>query len=111
MWEWTLRVGAVLRGAELTCLGATDHGTELRDPFHMHVDVAADVVGLGATNHGAELGATDLGAQLDTIICGAEPAGLYLFFLPELVSFVHPFSVFIRTSTRPNEKFNLGKSD
>ena len=61
-----------------------------------------------------ELGAMDLGAELGALICGAEPAGIYLSFLPFFPSFYHlfsHFSIFIRTSTRPNQKFNLGKFD
>ena len=69
---------------------------------------------LGATDLGAELGTVDLSAELGAIICGAEPAGLYLSFLPffpSLYYLFHPFSVFITTFTRPNDKFDLGKSD
>ena len=44
---------------------------------------------------------------------GAELGAIYTPFFPSFRASIicFPFSVFIRTSTRPNEKFNLGKSD
>ena len=98
-------VGAVVRGAELTRLGATDLGAEPRRPSHVCVEVAADVADLNA----------EVGAELGALIC-----------VPSLLAYISPLSsraciicstlfwVFIRTSTRPtisNDKFDLGKSD
>ena len=105
-----LGVGAAVHCAEVTRLGTMDCGAEPCRPFHVRSELAVDVADLGAT----DLGAADLGAEVGALICGAEPAGIYLSFLLFFPSFYHlfsPSSIFIRTSTRPNEKFNLGKSD
>ena len=98
-------VGATVHGAEITRLGATNYGAEPPKTFHVRAELPVDV---------AELSAKICGAELGALICGAERAAIYTFFLPFFPSFYHlfsPSSIFIRTSTRPNEKFNLGKSD
>ena len=103
-------VGATVRGTEITRLGATNYGAEPPKTFHIRAELTVGVAELSAKICGAELH----GAELGALICGAERAAIYTFFLPFFPRFYHlfhPFSVFIRTSTRRNDKIDLGKFD
>jgi len=57
LYKWTLGVGAVNCGAELTRLRATDHGVEVQPGIR----------------RGPRLGAVDLGAEIGATVLGAEP--------------------------------------
>lgn len=56
-----LLLGAIIRGAEVTPLGATGHGVEVLTLLACVGQPDADM---------AELGAIDLGAELGCICCG-----------------------------------------
>jgi len=67
-------VGAVNCGAELTRLGATDHGAEV-PRTHNHLANLASDVALGSASQ-------ILAAELGPLICGAELDAIYTPFFP-----------------------------